>query len=47
MKVKTLLQENPLLNETDLYKTDDLVVKRIPTHESQKSHELHTLLIEI
>ena len=46
-KVKTLLQENSLLNETDLYETDDPVIKRIPTQDSQKSHELHTLLTEI
>ena len=42
-KVKTLLQENPLLNETDLYDTDDPVLKRIPHQHSQPSHELHTL----
>ena len=46
-KVKTLLQENPLLNETDLYETDDPVLKRIPHQHSQPSHELHTLFTEI
>ena len=46
-KVKTLLQENPLLNETDLYETDDPVLKRIPHKHSQPSHELHTLFTEI
>ena len=46
-KGKTLLQENPLLNETDLYETDDPVIKRIPTQDSQKSHELHILLTEM
>ena len=46
-KVKTLLQENPLLNETDLYETDDPVLKRIPHQHFQPSHELHTLFTEI
>ena len=46
-KVKTLLQENPLLNETDLYDTDDPVLKRIPQHYSQPPHELHTRFTEI
>ena len=46
-KVKTLLQENPLLNETDLYDTDDPVLKRIPQEYSQPPHELHTLFTEI
>ena len=46
-KVKTLLQENPLLNETDLYETDDPVLKRIPNQHPQPSHELHTLFTEI
>ena len=46
-KVKTLLQENPLLNETDLYETDDPVFKRIPHQHSQPSQELHTLFTEI
>ena len=46
-KVRTLLQENPLLNESDLYETDDAVIKRIPKQNSQTSHELHTLLAEI
>ena len=43
----TLLQENPLLNETDLYDTDDPVLKRIPQEYSQPPHELHTLFTEI
>ena len=46
-KVKTLLQENPLLNETDLYETDDPILKRIPHHSLQPPHELHTLFTEI
>ena len=46
-KIKTLLQENPLLNETDLYETDDPVTKRIPQQNSKISHELHTLLAGI
>ena len=46
-KVKTLLQENPLLNETDLYETDDPVLKRIPHQHSQPTHELHILFNEI
>ena len=46
-KVETLLQENPCLNETDLYDTDDPVLKRIPQQHSQPSHELHTLFTEI
>ena len=46
-KVKTLLQENPLSSETDLYEIDDPVDKRIPTQDSQKSQDLHTLLAEI
>ena len=46
-KVKTLLQGNPLLNETDLYETDDPVIKRIPHQHSQSSQELHTLFTEI
>ena len=46
-KVKTLLQENPLLNETDLYDTDDPVLKRIPQQYPQTSHELHTLFTEV
>ena len=46
-KVKTFLQDNPLLNETDLYDTDDPVLKRIPQHYSQPPHELHTLFTEI
>ena len=46
-KVKTLLQKNPLLNETDLYDTDDPVLKRIPQQYSQPPHELHTLFTEI
>ena len=46
-KVKTLLQENPLLNETDLYETDDPVIKRIPTQDSHKPHELHILFTEM
>ena len=29
-KVKTLLQQIPLLNEANLYETDDPVIKRIP-----------------
>ena len=29
-KVKTLLQENPLSNETDIYETDYPVMKRTP-----------------
>ena len=37
-KVKTLLQENLLLNETDLYHRDDPVLKRIPQQHSQPSH---------
>ena len=41
-KIKTLLQENPLLNETDLYETDDPVTKRIPQQNSKISHELLT-----
>ena len=45
-KVKTLLQENPLLNETDLYDTDDPVLKRIPQEYSQPRHELHTILLK-
>ena len=39
--------ENPLLNETDLYDTDDPVLKRIPQQYSQTSHELHTLFTEV
>ena len=46
-KVKTLLQENPVLNETDLYDTDDPVLKRIPQQYSQTSHEQHTLFTEV
>ena len=46
-KVKTLLQENPLLNETDLYDTDDPVIKRIPQQYLKTSHELHTLFTEV
>ena len=46
-KVKTLLQENPLLNETDLYDTDDPVLKRISQQYSQTSHELHTFFTEV
>ena len=46
-KVKTLLQQNPLLNETDLYETDDPVLKRIPHQHSQPSHGFHTLFTEI
>ena len=46
-KVKTLLQENPLLNETDLYETDDPILKRIPHNSLQQPHELHTILNEI
>ena len=45
--VKNLLQENPLLNETDLYDTDDPVLKRIPQHCLQPPHELHKLFTEI
>ena len=33
--VKTLLQQNPLLNETDLYEDDDPVTKRISQQNSQ------------
>ena len=46
-KVETLLQENTLLNETDLYGTDDPVIKRIPQGNSKSLYELHTLLSEI
>ena len=46
-KVETLLQENPPLNETDLYDTDDPVPKRILQHYSQQPHELHILFTEI
>ena len=45
-KAKTLLHENPLSNETDLYDTGDPVLKRIP-QLSQPPHELHTLFTEI
>ena len=46
-KVKSLLQENPLLNETVLYETDDPVIERIPQQNSKTFHELQTLLSEI
>ena len=46
-KGKILLQENPLLNETDLYDTDDPVLKRTPQQYSQTSYELHTLFTEV
>ena len=36
-KVKTLLQENPLLNETDLYETDDPFITRILKQDLQTS----------
>ena len=42
-KIETLLQEKPILNETDLYETDDPVLKRI----SNTSQDLHTLIFEI
>ena len=45
--VKTLLQESPLLNKTDVYETDDPVLKRIPQQKSKTFHELHTLISEI
>ena len=34
-------------NETDLYETDDPVIKLIPPQDSQKSPEIHTFLTEI
>ena len=37
IKVKTLLQENPLLNETDLYETDDPFFTRILKQDLQTS----------
>ena len=46
-KVKTLLKENALLNETDLYETYDPVLKRIPQNISKTFHELHTLISEM
>ena len=46
-KFKTSLQENPLLNEINLYENDDTVIEGIPKQDSQTSCELYTLLGEI
>ena len=47
-KIKTLIQQNPLLSETDLYEDDDPVTKRIPYQVLQPPpHFVHTLLSEI
>ena len=35
------------MNETDLYETDDPVIKLIPKQDSQTSPEINTLLTEI
>ena len=45
-----MLQQNPLLNETDLYADDDRVTKRIPQQNlqtPQPPHTFRTLLFEI
>ena len=49
-KVKTLLQESPLLAKTDVYEDDDPVSKRILHQKSlqpQSSHVIHSLPAEI
>ena len=45
-KVQTSLQQNPLLNATDLYEDDDIVTRRMPQQNSsspQPPHALNTL----
>ena len=49
-KVKSLLQQNHLFNETDLYEDDDPAMKRIPrqkTQSPQSSPIIHTLLSKL
>ena len=42
-KNETLLQQNPLLNETDLYEDDNAVTKRIP-HPQMQPTKIYVLL---
>ena len=46
-QTKTLLQQNPLLNETDLDSDDDPIFKRIPNTPNSQSSEINKPIISI